>query len=140
VKDAAVPLPIGELQTPGRAAFDAVELIRWRRQHGRWPTVEEAVAMKGRSIVIGASTLPGSIVMPTDPTGAWAEWQDAQAEQRHADAEAAARHRHQEMLGRIEASHRRSEEQRDEFIAELRQLADELGLTEALDRRRAAGA
>jgi hypothetical protein len=111
------PVESGDLdRAPDRAAFDAVALVRFRREHGRWPTVDEAIAVTG-SVLIGRTGLEGSIVMPEDPTRAWAEWTNAEAERRHA-----------ELLARIAESHRRSEEQRDEFIAQLQALARELGV------------
>jgi hypothetical protein len=110
----------GSIEAPGpdRAAFDAVALVRFKREHGRWPSVDEAIAVTGSSLVIGRTGLEGSIVLPEDPMRAWHEWANAEAEARH-----------QRLLDRMEENRLRAEERHDEFVAEMRAWAVELGLT-----------
>jgi hypothetical protein len=122
-----VPDPPSIPEVPARSTFDPVALVRFKREHGRWPSVDEAIAVTGSSLVIGRTGLEGSIVLPEDPQRAWHEWADAENGRRHADAEAEAERRHAEVLARIEAQ-RWTPEQAEAFISEMRQLAKALGL------------
>jgi hypothetical protein len=48
----------------------AVELIRWRVEHGRWPTLDDVSDVEG-AVLIGRPDLTSSVFMPDDPA-AWA--------------------------------------------------------------------